>query len=143
MHTLAFGGILASCEKQKTAVEEDCFCCTCTAFPIHEAGPDCQLVSQEVCQCRIEVEMVNGSCLWEGQKGSRTRVPHRGSAVGLAPALAAEHAAERGCSAGLLQVHQVVVGLAHPRLLALVTPPEEELGALLEEAACGVEDKGR
>ena len=29
--------------------------------------------------------------------------------------------------------------LAHPRVLALVTPPEEELGTLLKEAACGGE----
>lgn len=56
--------------------------------------------------------------------------------------LAVEHTAKRGCSAGPLhcgrglQVNQVIVGLAHPRVLALVTPPEEELGALLKEAAC-------
>jgi hypothetical protein len=42
----------------------------------------------------------------------------------------------------LLQVHQVVMGLAHPRLLALVPPAEEQLGALLEEASC-VPKEGR
>lgn len=57
--------------------------------------------------------------------------------------LAAEHAAESGCSAGpvhchrWLKVNQVVVRLAHPWVLALVPPPEEQLGTLLQEAACG------
>ena len=66
-------------------------------------------------------------------------LPHGGRAIGFALTLtlAVEHPAERGCSAGplhcsrRLQVNQVVVGLAHPRVLALVTPPEEELGTLL------------
>lgn len=70
--------------------------------------------------------------------------PRGGRAIGftLILTLAIEHAAERGCPARplhrgrRLQVHQVVVGLAHARILALVTPPEEELGALLKEAAC-------
>lgn len=70
-------------------------------------------------------------------------LPRGGGAVGFAlPALAGEHAAERGGAAGplhggrRLQVHQVIVRLAHPRVLALVTAAEEQLGTLLEEAAC-------
>lgn len=74
-------------------------------------------------------------------------LPRGGRAIGftLILTLAIEHTAERGCPARplhrsrRLQVHQVVVGLAHARILALVTPPEEELGALLKEAACSGE----
>lgn len=72
------------------------------------------------------------SCMW---------IPRGSGTVGfsLAPGqqLAVEHAAEGGRAAGpvqrgcVLQVHQVVVRLAHPRLLALVPPAEEQLGALL------------
>lgn len=66
-------------------------------------------------------------------------LPHGGRAIGFAliPTLAVEHAAKRGCSAGplhcgwRLQVNQVIVRLAHPRVLALVTPAEEEPGTLL------------
>lgn len=60
-------------------------------------------------------------------------------ALRLAPAV--QQAVEGGRPAGSLrrrgrlQVHQVIVGLAHPGLFALVAPPEEELCALLEEAA--------
>lgn len=60
-------------------------------------------------------------------------------ALRLAPAV--QQAVEGGRAAGplhgggRLQVHQVVVGLAHPGLLTLVAPPEKELGALLKEAA--------
>lgn len=84
-----------------------------------------------------------------GSGGSRMWLPHGGRAVGFALilTLAVEHAAKCGCSAGplhccrRLQVHQVIVRLAHPRVLALVTPPEEELGTLLKEAACSGEQK--
>lgn len=41
-----------------------------------------------------------------------------------------------------LQIHQVVVRLAHPGVLALMAPPEEELCALLEEAAWGRGERG-
>lgn len=72
-------------------------------------------------------------------------IPRRSRAVSFALVfitltLADEHAAKRGGSAGplhcsrRLEVNQVIVRLAHPRLFALVTPPEEELGALLKEA---------
>lgn len=81
--------------------------------------------------------------------GSRMWLPHRRRAVGftLTLTLAVEHAAERGCSARSLhcgrrlQVNQVIVWLAHPRVFALVTTSEEELGALLQEAACGKEEE--
>lgn len=71
--------------------------------------------------------------------GSHVWLPHGGRAVGFALTLtlAVEHAAERGRSAGTLhrgrrlQVNQVIVRLAHPRVLPLVPPPEEEFGALL------------
>lgn len=68
-------------------------------------------------------------------------------ALGLAPAV--QQAVDGGRPAGALlarrrlQVHQVVVGLAHPGLFALVAPPEEELGALLEEAAWREEAGGK
>lgn len=66
-------------------------------------------------------------------------LPRGGRAVcfALILTLAVEHAAERGGSTGplycgwRLQVNQVIVRLAHPWLLALVTPSEEEPGALL------------
>lgn len=78
-------------------------------------------------------------------------LPHGGRAIGFALilTLAVEHTAKRGRSAGplhggrRLQVNQVIVRLAHPRVLALVTPPEEELGTLLQEAACVGEVKDR
>lgn len=69
------------------------------------------------------------------------------SALGLAPAV--QQAVDGGRPAGPLhggrglQVHQVVVGLAHPGVLALVAPPEEELGTLLEEAAWREEAGGK
>lgn len=74
-------------------------------------------------------------------------LPHGGRAVSFALilTLAVEHAAKRGRSTGplhcgrRLQVNQVIVRLAHPRVLALVPPPEEELGTLLKEAACSGE----
>lgn len=70
---------------------------------------------------------------------------HRGSAIGFALilALAREHAAQRGRAVGplhrsrRLQVDQVVVRLAHSRVLVLAPPPEEELGTLAEKTACG------
>lgn len=69
-------------------------------------------------------------------------VLHRGRAIDFTLlSFAAKHSAMGGCPAGplhcgrRLQVHQIVVGLAHPWVLALVTPPEEELCTPLEEAA--------
>lgn len=68
-------------------------------------------------------------------------------ALRLAPAV--QQAVDGGRSAGplhggrRLQVHQVVVGLAHPGVFALVAPPEEELGTLLEEAAWSEEAGGK
>lgn len=65
-----------------------------------------------------------------------------GFAGGLAPAV--QQAVEGGRAphrGRRLQVHQVVVGLAHPRVLPLVAPPEEELCTLPEEAAWGEEAK--
>lgn len=80
------------------------------------------------------------------RRGSRRRLPHGGRAIGFAlmfgQQLAVEHAAKCGCSTGpvhwtrRIQVNQVIVRLAHPRIFPLVTPPEEELGALLQEATC-------
>lgn len=74
-----------------------------------------------------------------GARGSSIWFPDGGSAVGFAliPTPSAEHAAERSCSAGALhrgwrlQVNQVIVRLAHPRVLALVTASEEELCTFL------------
>lgn len=71
--------------------------------------------------------------------------PHRGRAIcfALILALAREHAAQRGRAIGplhrsrRLQVDQVVVRLAHSRFLVLPPPPEEELGTLAKETACG------
>lgn len=82
---------------------------------------------------------------------SQMWLPHGGRAISFALilALAVEHAAKRCRSAGplhcgrRLQVHQVIVRLAHPRVLPLVTAPEEELGALLEEAAWSGEANDR
>lgn len=84
--------------------------------------------------------------------GSRRRL---GTAVGaalgaLVQELAVDDATQRGRPAlalafarhrllrllRLLQVHQVVVRLAHARVLALVPAAEEQLGTLVEEAAC-------
>lgn len=73
-----------------------------------------------------------------------SRLPHRGSAIGFALilALAAEHTAQRGRAVGpfhrswRLQVNQVVVRLAHPRVLVLAPPAEEELGTLAKKTAC-------
>lgn len=73
------------------------------------------------------------------------RVPRRavGFAAALGQQLPVDDASEGGGPALLvdggrvLQVHQVVVRLAHARVLPLVSPPEEQLGALAEEAACG------
>lgn len=87
--------------------------------------------------------VVVGGTEMTGGEGSRMWLPHGGRAVGFALilTLAREHTAKRGCSAGSfhcswrLQVNQVIVGLAHPRVLALVTSPKEELGTLLKEAA--------
>lgn len=68
-------------------------------------------------------------------------------ALSLAPAV--QQAVEGGCSAGSLhrsrrlQIHQVIVGLAHPGIFALVAPPEEELCTLLEEAAWSEEAEGK
>lgn len=78
--------------------------------------------------------MVSGSCV---------RLAGRGRAVGFAFvfALAAEHAADgrsptRSLHRGRrLQINQVIVGLAHPRLLPLVSPPEEQPRSLLKETA--------
>lgn len=80
------------------------------------------------------------------------RIPQGSRAVSFALVLAAlavadEHAAKRGGPAGplhcgrRLEVSQVVVRLAHPRLFALVATPEEELGALLKEAPCSKRKK--
>ena len=61
-----------------------------------------------------------------------------GFALALGQQLAVEHAGEGGGAAGavhghwVFEVHQVVVGLAHARLLALVAPAEEQLGTLLQ-----------
>lgn len=88
--------------------------------------------------------------------GSRRRLP--GTAVGalalggaLVQELAVDDATQRGrpalalalahrlrrCLLRLLQVYQVVVRLAHARVLPLVPPAKEQLGTLVEEAACG------
>lgn len=97
--------------------------------------------------------------------GRRRRAPRagtgscrrlRGTAVALAlggpvQELAVDNASQRGSPPltlarrrcvrllWLLQVHQVVVRLAHARVLALVPPAEEQLGTLVQEAACGQE----
>lgn len=67
---------------------------------------------------------------------------HGGRAIGLTLvfALAAEHAANGGCPAGPLysrriQVHQVIVGLAHTWVFPLVTPAKEQSGTFLKKAA--------
>lgn len=69
--------------------------------------------------------------------------PYGGRAIGFALVFtfAVEHAAECGSPAGALyctrriQVHQVIVRLAHARLLPLVTPPKEKPRTFLQEAA--------
>lgn len=82
-----------------------------------------------------------------GQAGSRGRVPR--GAVGFALVLGQKFAVDDfpegsrpllplghgGDLRWRLQVLQVVVGLAHARILPLVPPPEEQLGALVQETA--------
>lgn len=68
-----------------------------------------------------------------------------GFALSLAPAV--QQTVKGGCPprslhrSWTLQIHQVVVGLAHAGVLALMMPPEKELCTLLEEAAWGEEAK--
>lgn len=100
-------------------------------------------VSQHVLSSELDVMMAAAGAA-ENKCGLRMLLPREGGAVSFALAFtfAAEHAAKRSGSAGpldcgrRLEVNQVIVRLAHPRLLALVTASEEELGALLKEAAC-------
>jgi len=149
--TLAFGGISASGTGSRKQQFKRGYSPPptpiCTAFPTREAAA-CWAFGGVAEPGSTPVQDWGGggdgsSCSAEGLKGSRKWLPRGGSAVGFALVLtpAAEHAAERGRPAGLLhrarrlQVHQVIVRLAHARLLALVTAPEEELGALLKEAA--------
>ena len=70
-----------------------------------------------------------------------------GFALALGQQLAVHHPAESGCAVlsvhrhRLLQVHQVVVRLAHPRVFTLAAPAEEQLGTLLQEAASWWEEE--
>lgn len=77
---------------------------------------------------------------------SRRRFSHGavGFALTLGQKLAIDNASERGRSLlpvahhghlGVIQILQVIVGLTHPWLLPLMSPSEEELGTLVQEAA--------
>lgn len=119
------------------------------SFPVHNVVVVgvFNLANKFAYEYKFEVEVVMVEKGWMGCSWMWLNCGGRAVCFALIFAPAVEHAAKRGCSAGSvhcswrLQIHQVIVRLAHPRVLALVTPPEEELCTLLEEAAWSGEAK--